>query len=166
MSADYRILDNEFVIYDALGDEKARVPFRTKEEVISLFNNDMLNPKEKGIYGMLFSEKSFLPSYLPSKQKWQIIEAKNSQAYQDAWVRNYDQPMSLKAAAMIVRVRNDPERWYTPKQCPECGSYFGQTVGEVEFFEFKGLTLPKKCYKCRGKENDPKRLRTLIKLNP
>ena len=101
---DFRIIDHEYVIYDALGDEKARVPFKTKEEVISMFNNDLLSPKEKGIYGMLFSEKEFLPIYLPSKQKWQIIESKNSEAYQDAWIRNYDQPMSLKAAAMIVVV--------------------------------------------------------------
>ena len=58
MTTDYKIIDNQFVIYDALGEEKGCVPFKTKEEVISLFNNDLLSPKEKGIYGMLFSEKS------------------------------------------------------------------------------------------------------------
>jgi hypothetical protein len=57
---DYRLIANEYVIYDVLGTEKARVPFKTKEDVISLFNNDLLSPKEKGIYGMIFSEKEFI----------------------------------------------------------------------------------------------------------
>ena len=66
---DFRIIDHEYVIYDALGDEKARVPFKTKEEVISMFNNDLLSPKEKGIYGMLFSEGDRIRSTFNSLQK-------------------------------------------------------------------------------------------------
>jgi len=41
---------------------------------------------------------------------------------------------------------------YATKICSHCNHSFDITVGEKEFFETKGLNLPKKCEKCRGND--------------
>jgi serine/threonine protein kinase len=39
---------------------------------------------------------------------------------------------------------------YSTIQCSECSKPFGITQGEKEYFEEKGLSLPKRCKSCRG----------------
>lgn len=38
-------------------------------------------------------------------------------------------------------------------KCEKCGEDFVFPCGEQKFFEEKGFIAPKKCPKCRGKEN-------------
>src|SRR4051794_19036289 len=37
--------------------------------------------------------------------------------------------------------------------CPDCGRRFAISAGEVQFFQSRGLQIPKRCKKCRGKNS-------------
>lgn len=45
---------------------------------------------------------------------------------------------------------NDARKEVHSKEvCKDCGHEFVITVGEADFFTQNGMTLPKRCYKCR-----------------
>lgn len=45
---------------------------------------------------------------------------------------------------------NQKNMVYTSILCPDCHKYFDITYGEKEFYDKKGLQLPKRCKNCRG----------------
>ncbi|MBQ7703830.1 MAG: zinc-ribbon domain containing protein [Selenomonadaceae bacterium] len=46
--------------------------------------------------------------------------------------------------------------------CTECGEYFTMTNGEVEFYQSRGLDLPKRCPKCRGTSKTERRPQSTV----
>jgi len=58
------------------------------------------------------------------------------------------------------------ETVYSQTRCPECGNLFEITQGEKEYFEDKGLSLPKRCKECRSRRSPSVRANTSTRRMP
>ena len=49
------------------------------------------------------------------------------------------------------------------QKCKGCGKEFELSSGEIEFFNSRGLSQPKRCKKCRAKKREGKEQRLTLK---